>query len=96
MNLSHTHSKASAIALALAAIAVSVAGCGGGSKGGATPCGDYLKMDNAGQEKVIRDFMSEKGDTDPDNGMVALSKGSAIAYCNTVGSDSDPISNIDG
>ena len=92
-----TRTKLSAIALGLATIALSVAGCGaGGGKGGATTCGEFLAMSNSGQEDVIRAFLQEKGNADPENGLVSMNRLSAVWYCSTFGSDSDPISNIDG
>jgi len=48
------------------------------------------------QKQVIRNFFEEKCNSDPSGGEVLLSQQSAKLYCNTVGSESDPISNIDG
>ena len=77
-------------------MALSVAGCGGGGKGGATTCGEYLEMSDADQEKVIRQFIKEKGDDDPPRGEVALGQLGALTHCNTIGRSSDPVRDIDG
>lgn len=70
--------------------------CGSGNAGGDTTCGDYLTMNSSGQDEVIRTWLEDKGDADPAGGTVALNKLSAVAFCNTVGRASDPISSIDG
>ena len=75
----------------------SLCGCGGSANaGGATKCGDYMKMSSSQQESVIKKFFEEKGDKNPSNGNIMLSKQSAKLYCSTAGGDSDPIRNIDG
>ena len=86
--------RAAAIVTGLVALTLSISGCG--NKGGATTCGEFLKMNDQQQEQVIVRFMKEKGDTNPAQGKVSLSVLSAIGYCNTWGGASDPISNIDG
>lgn len=74
-----------------------LSGCGGqANNGGATACGDYMKMSSSQQTDVIKKFFEEKGDKNPSNGKITLSKQSAKLYCSTAGGNSDPIRNIDG
>ena len=86
----------SAPALAGILLVMTLSGCGAGLGGGNTTCGDYLQLSASDQKQVIRNFFEEKGNSDPSGGEVLLSQQSAKLYCNTVGSESDPISNIDG
>ncbi|MHA3684075.1 hypothetical protein ACXR2T_09265 [Leucobacter sp. HY1910] len=80
-----------------AALGLTLAGCSGSAVGGGdTTCSEYLAMGSDDQKQVIRNFQNEKGDSDPANGKVILFQQSAKLYCSTVGSDSDPIRNIDG
>lgn len=74
-----------------------LAGCGGtANAGGNTTCKDYMGMSNSKQEEVIKKFFSEKGNSNPSGFDVRLSLESARLYCNTIGTDSSPIRNIDG
>lgn len=67
-----------------------------GAKGGDTTCGEYRQMSDPEKTEVIENFFKEKGESNPPNGMVLLSQKSADLYCATVGTDTDPIKNIDG
>lgn len=78
------------------ALALTLAGCGGGLSGGDTTCGEYLGLDSGDQKQVITNFFEEKGDSNPSGGSVLLSQQSARLYCNTLGTSTDPIRNIDG
>jgi acid stress chaperone HdeA len=80
----------------LAATAMTVSACGSPGDGGETACGDFNGMSSSDQSSVIKDFLSEKGKSDPSNFEVGATRMSAIAYCKTAGSDSSPIKNIDG
>lgn len=88
------HPRLTALSLATAALALTA--CGSSNAGGDTTCGDYLGMDSGAQSQVIRTWLETKGDADPATGTVTLNRFSAVAYCNTVGRESDPIKNIDG
>lgn len=96
MKIRHSADRAAAL-LGVAALGLALSGCAGHvGNGGDTPCGDYLELDSGDQKQVIEDFFSEKGNDDPSGGEVMLSQQSAKLYCNTLGSASDPIRNIDG
>lgn len=85
-----------AIAAALG-LAIGLSACGGSAgAGGNTTCKNFLAMNDSQQDKVIRKFMEEQGDSDPSGGAVLVTKGSANLYCNTIGSASDPIKSING
>ncbi len=82
--------------LALGAVLVfALSACGAGNKGGDTGCGDYLEMNSSEQKAVISKMLEDKG-RDPSNGEIQLNKASATLFCNTVGSNSSKISEIDG
>lgn len=66
------------------------------NKGGDTTCGEYADLSSSEQDEVIRKFFEQKGDSDPANGAIMLSKQSARLFCATAGSDSSLISEIDG
>lgn len=53
-------------------------------------------MSDSQQDAAIRGYFSDKGENDPAGGAVLVAKGSANLYCNTIGTASDPIKNIDG
>lgn len=74
-----------------------LAGCGDtANAGGNTTCKDYMGMSSSKQEDVIKEFFAQKGNSNPSGFDVRLSLESAKLYCNTVGTDSSPIRNIDG
>ena len=74
-----------------------LAGCGDSANaGGSTTCKEYMSMNSSKQEDVIKKFFEEKGNSNPSGFDVRLSLESAKLYCNTVGTDSSPIRNIDG
>lgn len=52
-------------------------------------------MSKDGQVAVLKKHYSDKG-KEPSNGELTLYRLSAVAYCNTAGTDSSPIKNIDG
>lgn len=76
-----------------------MSGCGASplskNKGGDTECGDYLGMTADEQRDVIGEYFAEKGNSEPAGFEVTLALQSANLYCNTMGSPSDPIRNID-
>ena len=95
--MTHARTRRTVSALAILAFALGTTGCAMAdkNKGGDTTCGDYLSMTSKEQTETIKKFLADKGDSDPSGMDVNLSKGSAKLYCNTVGSDSDPIRKID-
>ena len=80
----------------LVASALALSACGSPGAGGDTSCGDFREMSKSDQTVVIKDFLSEKGKSDPSNFEITANRLSAAAYCETAGSDSSPIKNIDG
>jgi len=78
-----------------AVAALSALGACGANAGGDTTCGDYVAASGSERTAIIKSFLESKGE-DPSNGAILLTKGSALAYCKTAGSNSDPISNVDG
>lgn len=84
------------LATASALLCLTIAGCGGPGDGGSTTCGDFTSMSGDDQKQVIKDYLSEKGDSDAGSLKVGATRLSALAYCKTVGSDSSPISGIGG
>lgn len=84
-------------AAAVAALTLlTLAGCGGENAGGETTCADFLAASTSERNEIITTFLKDKGDSDPSNGKVMLTRTSAAAFCNTVGSANDPIRKIDG
>lgn len=77
-------------------LVVVLSGCSGSNQGGDTTCGDYKAMSTSAQSDTIKAFLKEKGDDNPGNGKIMLMRLSAVAYCNSVASDSDTIRGIDG
>jgi acid stress chaperone HdeA len=72
-----------------------VSACGAGAKGGATTCGEYKSANDSGKKKAVQKMLEEHGDS-TSSGNVTLTRASVRLYCETVGSDSDPISNVYG
>lgn len=66
------------------------------NKGGDTTCGEFSKLSQQGKSDAIESFLKSKSGDEPANGVILLNVASASLYCSTVGSDSDPIKNIDG
>ncbi len=64
--------------------------------GGATSCSDYLGLSSSERTDVIKKFLDENGDSGAGSVKTGLTKASVLAYCNTVGGGSDPISNVNG
>lgn len=69
--------------------------CGEGLRGGDTTCGEFRSMSKSDQTRVIKDF-GRKGESDVSNFEIGRNRLSAKAFCNTVGSDSSKIREIDG
>lgn len=82
-------------AVALLASSGMLTACGSANQGGDTTCGDYLNMSSAEQDEVVRTFLEEDGQ-EHKNGEIMLVKGSALAFCNTIGKDSSKIREING
>lgn len=91
----HKLMRGSCLLLGGIALVVALSGCSS-LEGGDTTCGEYLELSSSDQQQVIRNFLEEQGDSDPAGGEVLLSQQSAKLYCNTIGTASDPISNIQG
>lgn len=89
----HPWIRATACAV-VAALALS--GCSAGNAGGSTTCKDYKAMSKDQRREAIKKYFAEKGTKEPSNAQITLAQTSALLYCNTAGSDSDPIKNIDG
>lgn len=70
--------------------------CGSSVSGGDTTCGDFKSMSKSDQTQVIKNFLAEKGKLDPSNFEIGANRLSATAFCNTAGSDSSTIREIDG
>jgi acid stress chaperone HdeA len=86
----------SVLALTTAAVlSLTMSACSGGSAGGDTTCGDFNAMDNDDRRAAVTKMLDDEGDT-TSNGRVTIVLGLALAYCQTLGSDSDPISNAYG
>lgn len=83
-------------ALLTLTVVAALAGCGSSNDGGDTTCADFLPMSNSDKDDVIRAYLESKGTTDPAGGDVHLHRMSAIGFCHTIGTDSDPIRKIDG
>lgn len=81
--------------IAAAAALTTLAACGGGNAGGDTTCADYKAASGSQRTEIITKFLEDKG-KDPNNLEINLNKASALAFCNTLGGDDDPISKIDG
>ena len=78
-------------------VMVTMSGCAAAeNKGGDTTCGEYAALSSSEQDEVIKKFFEQKGDSDPSNGSIMLSKQSAKLFCATAGSDNSLISEIDG
>ncbi|QPL04713.1 MULTISPECIES: hypothetical protein [Actinomyces] len=84
-------------AVVLAACGTMLSGCSGSpaSKGGDATCGEYLQMSKDERTEAITLLLKEHND-DPSNGEISVARASATLYCNTVGSDSSPIRDING
>lgn len=82
------------VAAVLAASTVTLVGCGAANQGGATPCKAYVAMSSSDQANVIKKYLADKGKS-PSNGEITLNRLSAVAFCKTMGHDSDPISKIE-
>lgn len=86
-------------AAAVAALALaSLAGCSNPlskNQGGDTECGDYMEMPPEEQREVITTFLEEKGQSEPAGMEVTLRLEASKLYCSTVGTESDPIRNVD-
>ena len=92
-----SRNRASLTAVFIAMIAGLVTtGCGATTQGEETTCGDFLDMSSDDKTAVITLMLQDEGTDDPSNGQITLTKTSAELYCNTAGSDSDPIENING
>lgn len=79
------------------AVMLVLSGCSSAdNKGGDTTCGEYAALSSSEQDEVIKKFFEQKGESDPSNGSLLLSKQSAKLFCATAGSDSSLISEIDG
>lgn len=77
------------------ALSVTLGACGSANKGGDTTCGDFKNMSSSEKKEVIKALFAEGG-KDASNGEILIGVGSATLYCNTVGSDSSPIRDING
>jgi acid stress chaperone HdeA len=91
-----TSTRRTGFAVVLLGATLALTACSGGNKGGDTTCGEFTAMSSSQQEEVIRSFLASKGNTDPAGGEVTLNQASAALYCATVGTQSSPISDIDG
>lgn len=80
----------------LITLVVALTACGSPGAGGDTSCGEFREMSQSDQTAVIKDFLSAKGKSDPSNFEITANRLSAVAYCETAGSDSSPIKDIDG
>lgn len=87
----HRQTAATAVVLA-----VLLSGCGAGNAGGDTTCESYLEMNVDEQTDVVRAWLKDKGDPEANGSTVTINRLSALAFCNTMGRPSDPISRIDG
>jgi len=81
--------------LAAAIAVVALSGCAAPNRGGATTCGQYNSMSSTQQTNVVKKMLTDEGQSTA-NGNVTLIKFSVSAFCATLGSDSDPISKING
>lgn len=91
-----TQFSAAAGVVGLVAI-LALSGCSAAeNKGGDTTCGEYSALSSSEQDEVIKEFFEQKGESDPANGSIMVSKQSARLFCATAGSDSSLISEIDG
>lgn len=80
--------------LVAVACLLSMAGCGSNA-GGATTCGDYLRMSSSNQSKAVEKMLSDHGQS-TSNGNITLTKVSVWGYCQTVGSNSSTIDGVFG
>lgn len=80
---------------AVALVTVLAMGGCSSNDGGETTCGDYLDLSGDERSEVVKKFLEDQGDS---AGAIktGLFKASVLAYCNTVGGPSDPISNVNG
>jgi len=94
-NMRHPAIKGAAGLLAALIAVVSLSGCSAANKGGNTTCGQYRSMNSTQQTNVVKKMLSDEGQS-TSNGNITLIKFSVAAFCATLGSDSDPISKING
>lgn len=84
------------VSLGLTLVLAMTSACAGNGSGGDTTCGEFKSMPKDDQTQVIEDFLAEKGKSDASNFEIGGNRLSANVFCNTAGSDSSKIREIDG
>lgn len=78
-----------------ATFVIALSACGSNA-GGATTCGDYKDLSSKDRTAVVQKFLEDEGKSNASGLTVNMTKASVIAYCSTIGSADDPISNVNG
>jgi len=92
----HQFTKGAAGLVAALIAVAALSGCSNFvNNGGNTTCGQYRGMNSTQQTNVVKKMLSDEGQS-TSNGNITLIKFSVSAFCATLGSDSDPISKING
>ena len=84
--------RTAAVIVGCALLLSSLGGCSSNA-GGATKCGDYLKMTSDQQTEVVAKMRKDHGES-TSNAAVTVAKGMVWTYCSTVGSNDSRIDNI--
>lgn len=86
---------AKAVGAALCA-GVTLVGCSAvtANKGGDTSCGEFKKMEVDDQADVISKMLKDDKGKEASNLEVSATRISAVAFCNTLGTDSSKVKDI--
>jgi acid stress chaperone HdeA len=83
------------VAAAIAIAALLLSGCSASqviNTGGDTKCSDFKGQDEKKQDSEISKMLKDKSGNEPNNLEVSATRGSALVYCQTVGTPDSKIS----